>query len=102
MAEGSRAVYRRPIDRPAASRQRPEALIMENKQKSTLQLIWGILLLVAGIGVFFRIPQIMPEIKKIEHFAPYILFIYFCFYLVGILLVVGGGRKVFTYLKKKD
>lgn len=75
---------------------------MENKQKSTLQLIWGILLLVAGIGVFFRIPQIMPEIKKIEHFAPYILFIYFCFYLVGILLVVGGGRKVFTYLKKKD
>ena len=72
---------------------------MENKQNSTFQLIWGLLLLMAGIGVFFRIPQIMPEIKKIEHFGPYMVFIYFCFYLVGILLVVGGGKKVFNYLK---
>ena len=72
---------------------------MKNKQKSPLQLIWGLLLLTAGIGVFFRIPQIMPEIKTIEHFGPYIPFIYFCFYLIGILLVVGGGRKVYHYLK---
>jgi cobalamin biosynthesis protein CobD/CbiB len=73
---------------------------MEDKQKSTLQLIWGILLLLVGIGVFFRIPQIIPEIKKIEHFASYIFFIYFCFYLVGILLIVGGGRKVYYHLKQ--
>ncbi len=69
-------------------------------KKNKLQFIWGILLLVAGIGVFFRIPQIMPEIKKIEHFAPYMFFIYFCFYLIGILLIVGGGRKVYAYLKQ--
>ncbi len=69
-------------------------------KKNKLQFIWGILLLVAGIGVFFRIPQIMPEIKKIEHFSPYMFFIYFCFYLIGILLIVGGGRKVYTYLKQ--
>jgi cobalamin biosynthesis protein CobD/CbiB len=75
---------------------------MDDKQKSRLQLIWGILLLIAGIGIFFRIPQIMPEIKKIEHFAPYIIFIYFCFYLIAVLLLVGGGRKVFTYLKSRN
>lgn len=75
---------------------------MENKAKSTLQLIWGLLLLIAGIGVFFRIPQLMPEIKKIEHFEPYIIFIYFCFYLIGILLIVGGGKKVYHYLKSKN
>ena len=75
---------------------------MENKPKSRPQLIWGILLLFAGIGLFFRIPQIMPEIKKIEHFAPYIVFIYFSFYLIGILLVVGGGKKVYNYLKNGD
>jgi cobalamin biosynthesis protein CobD/CbiB len=69
-------------------------------KKSTLQLIWGILLLFAGVGVFFRIPQVMPEIKKIEHFAPYMLFIYFCFYLLGILLIVGGGKKVYRYTKQ--
>ena len=71
-------------------------------RKATLQLIWGILLLLAGIGVFFRIPQVMPEIKKIAHFAPYIFFIYFCFYLLAVLLIVGGGKKVYTYLKRSN
>ena len=71
-------------------------------KKNSLQLIWGILLLFAGIGVFFRIPQVMPEIKKIEHFTPYMVFIYFCFYLLGVLLIVGGGRKVYSYLKQSN
>jgi len=74
---------------------------MANK-KNSFQLIWGGVLLLAGIGVFFRIPQLMPEIKKIEHFAGYIPFIYFSFYLIGILLVVGGGRKIYHYLKQSD
>jgi cobalamin biosynthesis protein CobD/CbiB len=71
-------------------------------KKNSLQLIWGILLLFAGIGVFFRIPQVMPEVKKIEHFTPYMVFIYFCFYLLGVLLIVGGGRKVYSYLKQSN
>ena len=69
-------------------------------KKNSLQLIWGILLLFAGIGVFFRIPQVMPEVKKIENFTPYMVFIYFCFYLLGVLLIVGGGRKVYYYIKQ--
>jgi uncharacterized membrane protein HdeD (DUF308 family) len=69
-------------------------------KKNKLQLIWGVLLLLAGVGVFFRVPQVMPEIKKIEHFAAYIPFIYFCFYLIGILLIVGGGRKIYHYTQK--
>ena len=73
---------------------------MEDKPKSTLQLIWGILLMVAGIGVFFRIPQLMPKIKEIEHFAPYMIFIYFCFYLLGVLLIAGGGKKVYQFIKE--
>ncbi len=71
-------------------------------KKNKLQLIWGILLLLAGVGVFFRIPQVMPEIKKIEHFALYMIFIYFCFYLIGVLLIVGGARKTYTYLKQSN
>ena len=69
-------------------------------KKNMLQLIWGILLLLAGVGVFFRIPQVMPEIKKIEHFASYMIFIYFCFYLIGVLLIVGGARKIYSYTQK--
>ena len=73
-------------------------------KKNTLQLIWGTLLVLAGIGVFFRIPQLMPKIKKIEQFSSYmfIYFIYFCFYLVGILLIVGGGRKIYNHFKKPN
>jgi uncharacterized membrane protein HdeD (DUF308 family) len=65
-------------------------------KKNTLQFIWGVLLVLAGIGLFFRIPQLMPEIKKIEQFAP---FIYFCLYLVAVLLIAGGARKVYTYVR---
>ena len=72
------------------------------EKKNKLQLIWGVLLILAGIGVFFRIPQLMPEIKKIKHFAAYIPFIYFCFFLIGVLLVAGGGRKVYHYWKRSN
>ena len=75
---------------------------MDENPKSKNQFIWGILLLLAGIGVFFRIPHVMPEIKAIEHFSRYIIFIYFCFYLLGILLIVGGGRKIYNHLKPSD
>ena len=75
---------------------------MEDKQKSKFQFIWGVVLVLAGIGVFFRIPQLMPGIKKIEQFASYIYFIYFCFYLIGVLLIAGGARKVYTYLKQSN
>ena len=71
-------------------------------KKNTLQLIWGVLLVLAGIGVLFRIPQIMPGIKEIEQFASFIYFIYFCFYLLAILLIAGGGRKIYTYFKKPN
>ena len=71
-----------------------------DKNKIHFQLIWGILLLLAGVGVFFRIPQVMPQIKTIETFASIIGFIYFCFYLLGFLLVLGGAKKIYANFKK--
>ena len=65
-----------------------------------MQLIWGALLLLAGVGVFFRIPQVIPQIKEIPTFASIIGFIYFCFYLLGILLIAGGARKIYENVKK--
>jgi cobalamin biosynthesis protein CobD/CbiB len=72
---------------------------MEDK-KNKFQFIWGVLLVLAGIGLFFRIQQLMPGIKKIEQFASFIYFIYFCFYLLAILLIAGGGRKIYNHLKR--
>ncbi len=70
------------------------------KNRIHFQLVWGILLLLAGVGVFFRIPQVMPQIKTIETFASIIGFIYFCFYLLGFLLILGGSKKIYANLKE--
>ncbi len=70
------------------------------KDKITLQFIWGIALFLAGIGVFFRIPQVMPQIKAIPQFTDIIGFIYFCFYLLGILLIGGGIKKLANTYKE--
>ena len=71
-----------------------------DKSKIHFQLVWGGLLVLAGIGVFFRIPQVMPKIKAIEYFSSAIWFIYLCFYLLGSLLILGGGRKIYENYRK--
>ncbi|MGD8294669.1 MAG: hypothetical protein PVF37_23350 [Desulfobacterales bacterium] len=71
-----------------------------DKNKIYTQIVWGIVLVMAGAGVFFRIPQVMPKIKTIEYFASAIGFVYFCFYLLGFLLILGGTRKIYTNYKK--
>ena len=71
-----------------------------DKSKIHVQLVWGGLLVLAGIGVFFRIPQVMPKIKSIEFFSSAIWFIYICFYLLGILLIIGGSRKIYENYRK--
>ena len=71
-----------------------------DKKKTNFQIVWGGLLVLAGIGVFFRIPQVMPKIKTIEYFSSAIWFIYICFYLLGFLLMLGGGRKIYDNYRK--
>jgi hypothetical protein len=68
--------------------------------KSKIQLIWGTALLIVGIGVFIRIPQVMPEIEKIKQFSSALFFIRFCFYLMGALLIGGGFKKIFRHFSK--
>lgn len=74
--------------------------MLENKK--SLQMIWGILLFLAGVGVFIRIPQVMPQIEKIELYLPVLLFIRLCFYLIGILLIGGGLKKIYFYSRKLE
>jgi len=72
------------------------------KKNASLQLRWGILLLLAGLGVCYMTPQKMREIEKIEHFASYIPFIWFCFYFMGVLLMGGGIKKIYRHFKHPD
>lgn len=68
----------------------------KDKNKVVVQIIWGIVLTLAGIGVFFRIPQVMPRIEEIKQFASVMFFIRFSFYLLGILLIGGGLKKIYV------
>jgi len=68
---------------------------MSVKNKTFFQMIWGVALVLAGIGVFFRIPQVMPKIEQIEQFSSSAIFIRFCFYFLGTLLVGGGSKKIY-------
>jgi hypothetical protein len=63
-------------------------------------MVWGVLLVLAGIGVFFRVPQVMPQVKTIEYFAGISGFVYFCFYLIGFLLILGGSQKIYKHYRK--
>jgi len=67
----------------------------KDKNNVVVQIIWGTALTLAGIGVFFRIPEIMPRIEKIEQFASVMFFIRFSFYLLGMLLIGGGLKKIY-------
>ena len=72
---------------------------MGKQAKQTAHLIYGVALILAGLGVFYRIPQVMPKILAMEHFVAAKPFLYFCFYLIGILLIGGGGKKIYNYFK---
>jgi len=69
------------------------------KTKSTAQMAWGIALVLAGLGVFLRVSQVMPKLAQIESFSNVLWFIRFCFYLMGIILIGGGAKKIVGYFR---
>ncbi len=72
------------------------------RNKTVVQIIWGVALVLAGAAVFFRIPQVMPRLEKIEQFSSAMFFVRFCFYLLGILLVGGGSKKIYDNYRKLE
>lgn len=67
--------------------------------RSGLQLIWGLALLLAGVGLFIRIPQVMPQLVQLRVFAGATGIVRFCLYLVGVILVGGGLQKIIRYFR---
>ena len=70
------------------------------EKKARFHVVWGLLLFLAGIGVFIRVPQVMPTIETIETFSGLELYIRFCFYLIGVMLIGGGVQKIYLNYKK--
>ncbi len=73
-----------------------------DRRKNKWQLVWGAALVAAGIGVFIMLPQRMDQIAQARQVDPAsleILFLWFCFALLGVLLIGGGVRKIYYALK---
>ena len=71
------------------------------KMESSGQLIWGMMLVGMGLALVYRIPQVMPRILQIEQFSELRPFLYFCFYLMAVLLIGGGGWKIYLWMKPR-
>jgi len=70
------------------------------KNKIHFQLVWGILLTLMGIAFFFKIPEVINNAKTIETLGAGIGFVYFCLYMIDLILIVGGIKKIYTNLKR--
>lgn len=81
---------------------RDQQWISEKKMsdnRESIQKVWAILLILAGVGVFIRIPQVLPKIEAIRQFENSIGVIKFCFYFIGVFLVGGGIKKLYHLYK---
>lgn len=62
------------------------------------QLIWAIALIGMGVAFFFRISVVMRSVADIETLAAAALLIRFSLYLVSIILIGGGAKKIYGLL----
>jgi len=71
-----------------------------NMDKQKLTFYYGIILIIVGIAVFIRVPQVISQIEVIDFFKNKIGIVRFCAYFLGFLLVLAGGIRVGRNYKK--
>jgi len=70
------------------------------KNNSIFHLTWGILLSLTGIALIVRSPQVMERILQIEYYVPINWLIRIILYLIALMLIGGGSKKIFDSSKK--
>jgi len=63
--------------------------------KKKIGFYYGIILVAVGIGVFYRIPQVMVQVETIEFFQHKLFIVKTCFYILGGLLILAGGIRIY-------
>ncbi|CCK80607.1 hypothetical protein [Desulfobacula toluolica] len=67
--------------------------------KKNFKFYYGILLVAVGLGVFYRIPQVMLQIETIEFFKQKLFLVRSSFYILGGLLVLAGSIRIYKNYK---
>jgi hypothetical protein len=73
-----------------------------SQSKNNVQIVWGAALILVGVAVFFRIPQVIPQLVQMGQSNTTVVFIRICFYLMGTLLVGGGVKKIVQCVRPQD
>lgn len=73
-----------------------------NDIRTAIQSLWGIAMAVMGVSFFLRIPEIMARVSEISYFHGVRTFLRFGLYLMSVLLVGGGIRKLSAIYKNKS
>lgn len=71
-----------------------------SRSRMIVQIVWGAALVLAGLGVFYRTPEVLQKALTIEQFAAHPWILRSCFYLLGALLIVGGAKKIYDHALK--
>lgn len=67
-----------------------------------IQLIWGVVYILAGLSVFYNLHKRLPEIVEFRQSLSFTWSIRIAFYIIGIILIGGGILKVVNYFKQKQ
>lgn len=67
--------------------------------KKNFGFYYGIVILAVGLGVFYRIPQVMLQVETIEFFKQKLFLVRSSFYILGTLLVLAGGIRIYKNYK---
>ena len=75
---------------------------MKRSPIGPFQAIIGAVYMAAGVGVWVILPRRMAQIAEATNRNPGsfdMLFLWFCFGLIGLLLFGGGARKVLAWYR---
>jgi len=67
--------------------------------KKNFKFYYGIILIAVGLGVFYRIPQVILQVETIEFFRQKIFLVKFSFYILSGLLILAGGIRIYKNYK---
>lgn len=71
------------------------------EKKASTQLVWGLLLVLAGVGVVVKVHLMSPaELETVAGRPSSAIFFHICVYIMAILLIGGGVGKIRNYYKK--
>ena len=67
--------------------------------KKNFGFYYGIVLVGVGLGVFYRIPQVVQQVATIEFFSQSLFLVRLSFYVLGVLLILAGGIRIYKNYK---